>query len=122
WWAKPQIPTTTANTAIDCWDPSLKTPGAVEIATSGQWDHATFGLKGGLGANFNHAKIGVSVDQGSDLAIFGDLNQQGALTGNCGSSQNGRGGLFFVVNDPTLTAQVRDLIAGGKAPSVTKHR
>ncbi|HEU0133655.1 MAG TPA: deoxyribonuclease II family protein, partial [Allosphingosinicella sp.] len=37
WWANPNIPTTTAGTAIACWDPSLPRPGAVEIATSGQW-------------------------------------------------------------------------------------
>jgi hypothetical protein len=26
WWANPQIPSTTASTTIDCWDPSLSTP------------------------------------------------------------------------------------------------
>jgi hypothetical protein len=38
-------------------------------------------------------------------SIFGDMNEQGNLSGNdkdCAASQNGRGGLFFVVTNPTL--------------------
>ena len=49
--------------------------------------------------------------------IFGDMNQQGSLSGpNCGSSQNGRGGLFFVVQDASLYQSVRALLAGQTAP------
>jgi hypothetical protein len=44
------------------------------------------------------------------------MNEQRSLTGNCGKSQNGRGGLFFVVEDATLAAGVTDLIHGDTAP------
>jgi len=103
WWANPgQIPDTTASTPIGCWDASLGKPGAVVNATSGQWDGVPFGLEGGASDNHNHAKVGISTDSGSDEVIFGDMNQDGALSGNCKASQNGRGGLFFVVHDPAL--------------------
>jgi hypothetical protein len=81
-------------------------PGPVDIAIQGQWQGTTLGLKGGSGPDFNHAKVGVGVGVGvlgtKHYAIFGDLNQQGALSGNCASSQNGRGGLFYVVDDEAL--------------------
>ncbi len=80
WWAQPEIPTTTVSTSIGCWDASLPKPGAVEIATTGNWNGKTFGLKGGQGADFNHAKIGVATS-GASYAIFGDMNQQGTLVG-----------------------------------------
>ncbi len=49
--------------------------------------------------------------------IFGDMNQQGALSEpDCDSSQNGRGGLFFVVPDAQLFNSVRDLLQGQTAP------
>ena len=49
--------------------------------------------------------------------IFGDMNQQGALSGpNCDSSQNGRGGLFFVLRDPALFQSVQQLLQGQTAP------
>ena len=109
----PKIDPTTATTHIGCWDPALSPPGAVDIATSGQWDGTTIGLKAGG----NHAKIGVSTDANSDLSIFGDLNQQGVLSGNtCNSSQNGRGGLFFVIKNRELAKSVSDLIKGDSAP------
>ena len=117
WWAKPEIPTTTASTHVTCWDSTLGAAGAVEIATTGQWAGRTFGLKGGSGPNFNHAKVGVSTSGDHHYSIFGDMNQQGSLSGpNCASSQNGRGGLFYVVDDVSLFAGVRDLISGDSAP------
>jgi hypothetical protein len=89
----------------------------VEIATTGQWEDKKFGLTGGGGPNFNHAKIGVSTSGDQTYTIFGDMNQQGTLSGNnCASSQNGHGGLFFVLNDPELFASVTKLISGEKAP------
>lgn len=116
WWTKPEIPTTTESTPIGCWDKSLDKPGAVEIATSGTWDAKSIGLEGMAEPNGNHAKIGVSTGSHS-YAIFGDMNQQGSLSGpNCSSSQNGRGGLFYVVEDAKLATSVRDLIKGGSAP------
>jgi hypothetical protein len=49
--------------------------------------------------------------------IFGDMNQQGSLSGpNCDSSQNGRGGLFFVVEDSRLFNSVTALLQGQTAP------
>jgi hypothetical protein len=45
------------------------------------------------------------------------MNQQGSLSGpNCNSSQNGRGGLFYVVENADLFGSVRDLITGDTAP------
>lgn len=118
WWARPQIPSTTASTRIACWNSELGRPGPVVIAITGQWDGTSFGLKGGPGADFNHAKIGVSTSNTSQYAIFGDLNQQGTLSGkNCGSSQNGRGGLFYVLSDKILSDGVSNLIQGDAAPS-----
>lgn len=117
WWARPAIPSTTKSTEIKCWDDSLGTPGAVEVATTGQWKKVKFGLAGGLGANFNHAKLGVSTSGSKQYAIFGDMNQQGALSGNCKSSQNGRGGMFYVVDDAALAKSVKALIKGDTAPT-----
>jgi hypothetical protein len=117
WWASPKIYSTTAGTNITCWDDSLGTPGPVAIATSGQWDGKAFGLKGGPGPDFNHAKIGVSTAGTNHFAIFGDMNQQGTLSGqNCASSQNGRGGLFYVIDNKVLSDGITNLIEGETAP------
>jgi hypothetical protein len=116
WWDAPFIYTTTVSTTIGCWDKSLSKPGAVQIATSGQFNSKTFGLQGG--PTFNHAKIGVSTTAGQTLSIFGDMNQQGDSTGNdCASSQNARGGLFYVMKDPTLFKGVSSLIQGTTGPT-----
>lgn len=119
WWADPEIAPTTSSTKPECWDDSLpKAPGPVEIATTGHWSGKEFGLTGGPGPNFNHAKVGVSNSTHDHLAIFGDMNQQGALSGNeknCGRSQNGRGGTFYVLDDSKLAASVGDLISGQSA-------
>lgn len=118
WWANPQIYSTTATTKITCWDSSLEAPGSVAIAITGEWNGTTFGLKGGPGPDFNHAKIGVSTSGDNHFAIFGDMNQQGTISGtNCGSSQNGRGGLFYVIENKVLSDQVANLIKGGTAPT-----
>jgi hypothetical protein len=100
-----------------CWSSTLAAPGAVEIATTGHWEGKEFGLTGGSGPNFNHAKIGVPTSGTNAYAIFGDMNQQGdaVVAANCGSSQNGRGGLFYVVNDTGLFNSVKDLITGQTA-------
>ena len=118
WWAKPEIPTTTASTVIGCWDSSLGKPGAVEIATSGTWDGKTIGLDGIAEPDGNHAKIGVSTSGPHSYSIFGDMNQQGSLSGpNCKSSQNGRGGMFFVIDDKVLYGSITDLLKGASAPA-----
>jgi hypothetical protein len=118
WWANPKIYTTAASTIIACWDDSLGKPGPVEIATTGQWAGESFGLTGGAGPNFNHAKLGVSTSGDNHYTIFGDMNQQGSASGpKCSSSQNGRGGLFYVVDDAELWGSVKSLISGNTAPS-----
>jgi hypothetical protein len=118
WWASPhQIPSTTSSTTIDCWDPSLGPPGAVEIATSGQFEGTAFGLKGVAAPDGNHAKVGVSTSGTHRYTVFGDMNQQGAISGTCKSSQNGRGGLFFVIDDAELSNSVKDLLTGDSAPT-----
>jgi len=119
WWARPEIPTTKATTVVGCWDPSLAKPGAVEIATTGIWAGTEIGRERIPDPDGNHAKIGESTDSTTNhsYAIFGDMNQQGSLSGpNCKSSQDGRGGLFYVVDDSQLFSSVRDLINGGTAP------
>ncbi len=116
WWAAPRIYTTTRSKKIGCWDDSLKRPGRVEVALTGEWQATTISLIGGA----NHAKIGVSISGGEHYAIFGDLNQQGATSGtvqNCARSQNGRGGLFFVVNDKRLHEDIAALVDGDTAPT-----
>jgi len=115
WWANPKINTTTASTKIKCWDKRLSTPGPVEIATSGEWDGNVFSLVGGPQLDSNHAKIGVSIDPSSPYSIFGDLNQQGALSPDCSRSQNGRGGTFYIVNNKDLYNGLTNLIKGGTA-------
>jgi hypothetical protein len=118
WWANPKIYTTTESTAISCWNDSIGRPGPVEIATTGQWDGKVFGLTGGLGTDFNHAKLGVSMSGNANYAIFGDMNQQGNTSGeNCASSQNGRGGLFYVVDNSGLFISLKELITGDTAPT-----
>ena len=120
WWATPEIPSTTASSNITCWSNSLGKPGPVEIATSGAWQGKTFGLTGadGGGSNFNHAKLGVSTSGTHQYAIFGDMNQQGAIAGNdCGSSQNGRGGTFYVLDNAQLAQSLTSLISGSTAPT-----
>ncbi len=116
WWAYPQIPTTSKSRKIGCWDQSLGRPGRVEVATTGVWDSKELSLVGGA----NHAKLGVSISGTTPYSIFGDLNQQGAITGtakNCMRSQNGRGGLFFVLNNKALHDDLSDLVDGDTAPT-----
>lgn len=121
WWTTPSINTTDPG-APACWSADLGAPGRVEIATSGTWNGKPIGLQGGLGSKFNHAKFGVSLDSAHPFVVFGDLNQQGALSGNCASSQNGRGGLFYVIEDAALAKAVGDLIAGETAPTSATAR
>jgi hypothetical protein len=117
---EPGIPTTTtADTVIKCQDYPGK-PGGVEIATRGSWNGRKIGLTGGDDGDrkdHNHAKIGVSTSGDVPYVVFGDMNQQGSLSGpNCGSSQNGCGGLFYVLTDKTLHDGVQTLIAGDTGP------
>ena len=123
WWTDPMIYSTNANTKIEGWPVSISNPGPVAIATSGTWDGKQIGLAGGEGPNFNHAKIGVSTDKTKPFCIFGDLNQQGALrTGYAHpgqpmtSSQNGRGGTFYVLENQKLFDSLTDLLKGSTAP------
>ena len=117
WFARPEIPTTATSAKPGCWDTSLGAPGAVENAISGTWAGKGIGLEGIPEPNGNHAKIGVSTGTHT-YAIFGDMNQQGSLSGpNCKSSQNGRGGLFYVVDQAQIFQIVRDLIKGETAPA-----
>jgi len=123
WWASPEIYSTAAGQLPTCWSVGLGTPGAVQIAETGNWNGTVLGLKGGDGQNFNHAKIGISTDAKNPLCIFGDMNQQGALAPNyaysgqtCSSSQNGRGGTFYVLNNAVLFKSLTQLLAGDSAP------
>jgi hypothetical protein len=108
WWEanRPElaIPPTNANTRITCWHASLGKPGRVEIAKTGRWGDQEFGLTGGPGPDYNHAKIGVSISGNRPYSIFADMNQEGTLSGpndKCGKSQNGRGGYFSSWKTPS---------------------
>jgi hypothetical protein len=125
WWTDPdEIYSTPAGQVPGCWETDLGKPGAVTIATSGIWNGISFGLLGGDDPNANHAKIGVSTDAKLPICIFGDMNQQGTLnpasaeaaTATCELSQNGRGGLFYVLSNPTLFASLTSLLSGRSAP------
>jgi hypothetical protein len=129
WWMSPAIYSTTGDEIPDCWDESLDGPGAVEIATTGQWEGTVFSLKGGGGSNGNHAKLAVSTSGNKHLAIFGDMNQQGTLSASetssklgCASSQNGRGGLFFVLDNTNLWSSLSALIKGEAAPTTAPSK
>jgi hypothetical protein len=113
WWETSKIPTTTSTTQISCWDNSLSSPGGVEIATAGHWGGQGFGLTGASGPDFNHAKLGVSTSGTHNYSIFGDMNQEGSISGNCSTRQNGRGGLFYVLEDSDLFQNVSSLISAG---------
>jgi hypothetical protein len=117
WTGTNKIFTTTKSKKISCWDPRLGKPGRVEIATTGQWDGTEIGLRGAAAPDFNHAKFGVSISGPKHYSIFGDLNQVGALTGDCSIHQNARGGLFFVLQDEKLFNSLTDLLDGNIAPT-----
>jgi Deoxyribonuclease II len=118
WWSKNRIYTTTPSTRITCWDPEqlgdVRDLGTVEIATTGQTvDGDVLGLKGGQ----NHAKIARSTTRNTTYSIFGDMNQEGALlkSQDCTLSQNGRGGLFFVLEDEIFFESMKTLLKGATA-------
>lgn len=125
-WSGTKIYSTTAKTRTTCLSKDFGSPGAIQIALTGNWNGTTIGLSGSsqkdsngdsLGAN--HAKIGVSTDDGTSLTILGDMNQDGALAGTgsaCAVSQNVRGGLFFVLDDQPFHDGVAKLISGMTAP------
>ena len=111
WWASPRITSTNKRTPVSCWpsDGSLKKPGASLIVRSGQWRGTEFKMISGS----NHAKIGVTTSGDQHYTILSDLNQQGRLTPpKCDSSQNGRGGLFFVLDDKKLFDSMSELLDG----------
>jgi hypothetical protein len=114
WWTRPKIPSSTKSTKIKCWSPEIGAkPGPVAIALSGEWNGSPIKLY----APSNHAKIGVARSGNERYEIFGDLNQQGSLSPppDCDSSQNGRGGMFFVLQDDKLYESLNALIAGDTA-------
>jgi hypothetical protein len=127
WWTKPWINTTSKSSKVGCLAPFLppkkdpileKPPASVAIALTGTWDDKEIKLA----APSNHAKIGVSTSGDHHYVIFGDLNQQGTLSPpDCGKSQNGRGGLFFVLDNKALADSVTDLIDGDTAPTKGKR-
>jgi hypothetical protein len=119
WWASPQIFSTLKGTAIGCMSGLLdgKKPGAVDIAKTGTWAKRSIGLIGGQ----NHAKIGVTTSGDKHYVIFGDLNQQGTINPpHCERSQNGRGGMFFVVENKDLFDSVSGLLEGESEPVKAK--
>jgi hypothetical protein len=123
WWADPKIYSSKSGQTPGCWGPNLPTaPGDVDIALTGSWGGREIVLLGDNGKASNHAKIGISKNAEKPIAIFGDENQQGAMkTGydyagqKCNSSQNGRGGTFYVLENKTLFLGLTKLFAGKTA-------
>jgi hypothetical protein len=95
-----------------CWSSDLATPGEIDVAINGK---DGIGLLGGNNPNGNHAKIGVSLPPGHHLTIFGDMNEDGRLQTDCKKEQNGRGGLFFVLDNADLWSNMSALLKGRKA-------
>jgi hypothetical protein len=126
YWEGTLIHSTTGDSTPSCWAEGLGKPGAVEIAKTGIWDQTTIGLTGsvqkdssGNSLGANHAKIGVSTNDGSSLTIFGDMNQDGILSASgkaCFASQNARGGMFFVIDNADLHDSVTSLLKGATDP------
>lgn len=117
WWIPGKgdgLPSTADGTVMGCWSDSLPVkPGAVDLAAHGLWASKKVGLLGGISPTGNHAKVGVSTSGGTPYTIFGDMNQDGDITGKkCTVSQNGRGGMFFVMNNLPLAGSVASLISG----------
>lgn len=114
WWARTRIPSTHGQQDVHCWDPALKSaPGEVDVAVQSVYEGHQLAFTGGP----NHAKVGASFGGGGHhFAVFGDLNQQGTLGkpgssyADCGAGQNGRGGMFFVVADQTLSTGIAKLV------------
>jgi hypothetical protein len=92
-----------------CWSNDLGSPGEVDVAITGK---DGMGLQGGVRRDGNHAKIGVSLPQGHHLTIFGDMNEEGRLLTDCSKAQNGRGGLFFVLDNAGLWSSMSALLEG----------
>jgi hypothetical protein len=113
WLTGPHQIADTKAASPECWDPTLSTPGAVTNADTGTWLKKVFGLTGGASPDRNHAKIGVSTP--AKYAIFGDLNQEGTLSKPCGVSQNTRGGMFFAVENETLSASLAKMMDADEA-------
>jgi len=113
WWTKPWIYSTSKSSAVKCWPKGKDKPGAVKIALTGEWADAPIKLN----APANHAKIGTAEVDGNRYVIFGDLNQQGSASPppDCDSSQNGRGGMFFVLKNADLHGSLSALIQGNTA-------
>jgi hypothetical protein len=43
------------------------------------------------------------------------MNQDGSVSSDCGSQQNGRGGLFYILEDQKLHDAIAQLISGASA-------
>jgi len=118
WWGRPEINSTKSGYVPGCWNKNLKPPKEVQIALSGAWQGKTFSLEGRPSDDGNHAKLAHGLS-GSTVTVMGDMNQQGSLNGDDGSSckesQNGRGGLFFVMDDAVLHAGLAELLHGATA-------
>ncbi|GAA0298167.1 hypothetical protein GCM10009087_04960 [Sphingomonas oligophenolica] len=106
-WTSATMGNTTGSVA--CWDESLKgIPGPIIIATDGSWGGKP--LK--LGISSSHAKIGITTEAAAaPYVIFSDLNEDGGLSPPaCKRAQNGRGGMFFVIEDKSLHDSLTVLI------------
>lgn len=112
WWASPKINSMKAGTP-GCWDSSLPAAGEVQVALTGSWSGSPLGFRGISSTSGNHAKIAHSLT--GSTSVFGDMNMQGMYSpsdGSCSASQNGRGGLFFLLEDATMHDGIQSLLAG----------
>ncbi len=67
-----------------------------------------------------HRRIGVSTSGIRPYAIFGDMNQEGAFSGAGAAEQNGRGRVFFIIENKTPHDNVQSLISN--APPSSSRR
>lgn len=112
WWATPKLLSTKAGTP-GCWDSSLPEAKEVQVALTGAWDGNALSFKGVTATSGNHAKIAHSLE--GTTSVFGDMNMQGSYSasdGACSSSQNGRGGLFFLLDDQVMHDALKSLLSG----------
>lgn len=118
WFTSPKLISAKAGTP-GCWASSLSEPQEVQTVLSGQWDNKTMGMLGESSLDGNHAKVAHSLS--GTTSVFGDMNQEGSYQPSdrkCDSSQNGRGGMFFVLDDSVMHDGLKSLLTGDTAPYV----
>jgi len=111
-----------AHTEMGCGDAALDEPGAVAIATAGQWMGWPSALpvaaaRASITQRLGRRKPGHTTTRSSVIRISrGALSEKNTRQGHkCSSSRNGWRGLFYVIDDKPLSNAVKELIEEGTA-------